>query len=90
MPDIPGAHCKQAGMNRNSIGVCFVGNFDEVPPPPEAWEAGLKVVAYFCKRYGIPIENIIAHRDYATYKTCPGKLFDMAKFKMDLEPLLPE
>jgi len=90
VPDRPGAHCKQAGMNKRSIGVCFVGNFDEAPPSQEMWDKGLQIVSYFCKRHGIPIENVLAHRDYATYKTCPGLMFDMAKFRMDLEPLLPE
>ena len=90
MPDVNGAHCKQAGMNQKSIGICFVGNFDKAPPSKKVWDAGLKLVAYFCKRHGIPLTNIIAHRDYATYKTCPGKLFDMAQFRMDLESYLPE
>lgn len=90
VPDTPGAHCKQAGMNKKSIGICFVGNYDLAPPPKNVWEAGLKLVAYFCKRHGIPIENVIAHRDYATYKTCPGTMFDMGEFKNGLLPLLPE
>jgi hypothetical protein len=32
-----GAHCKADRMNHRSIGICCVGNFDEVKPPPEQW-----------------------------------------------------
>lgn len=90
MPDEFGAHCKQEGMNRKSVGICFVGNFDKEPPPEAVWEAGLKLVAYFCKRHGIPVENVKAHRDYANYKSCPGDMFDMELFRTHLLKYLPE
>jgi len=80
-----GAHCKQANMNRESIGVCFVGNFDEGDVPEEQWQKGVRVVASLCNVLSIPVENIHGHRDFATYKTCPGKNFNIQHFRLDVE-----
>ena len=35
-----GAHCTQQNMNKKSVGICFVGNFDAEEPPAEQWELG--------------------------------------------------
>lgn len=85
MWDETGAHCKEQGMNRKSLGVCFVGNFDLIEPPLAQWKKGVEFVAMLCRIFVIPVENIKAHRDYATYKSCPGKLFDMDKFRTDVQ-----
>ncbi len=73
-----GAHCKEQGMNFKSIGVCVVGNFDKDTPTDEIYE----LVAAKCKDImsrwpKIKVENIKPHREYATYKSCPGKNFNM-------------
>jgi len=79
-----GAHTKQDNMNRRSIGICFVGNYDNAPPPTEMWRKGLKLVAGLCLTIGIPFDNVRAHHDYAMYKSCPGRKFNMDKFRADL------
>lgn len=76
-----GAHCPQEGMNRKGIGICIVGNFDEAPPPEDIFEKAADHTAWLCRMYRIPVENIGAHRDYASYKSCPGTKFDMGYFK---------
>ncbi len=73
-----GAHCKEQGMNFKSVGICVVGNFDKDTPTDEIYE----LVAAKCKDImsrwpKIKVENIKPHREYATYKSCPGKNFDM-------------
>ena len=35
-PDEEGGHTK--GHNKDSIGVCFIGNFDDSPPPDRQWQ----------------------------------------------------
>jgi N-acetylmuramoyl-L-alanine amidase len=76
------AACKEGKMNERAIHVCCVGNFDTTPPSPQVIDKLIKyVVVPLMKRYKIPIGNIVAHRDYASYKTCPGGLFDMVKFR---------
>jgi N-acetyl-anhydromuramyl-L-alanine amidase AmpD len=72
-------------MNRKSIGICCIGNFDNNPPPNSAWSMLLKLCANISLRYDISVENVKGHSEYAPYKSCPGKAFDMVKFRKDLE-----
>ena len=82
-----GAHCKEAGMNSWSIGVCVVGNFD-VEPPSLAKLYFLRDLCFsLMENYGIPAQNVIGHRDAGLmagydwqrgqFKTCPGRLFPL-------------
>lgn len=80
-----GAHCKSGGMNGKALGVCVVGNFDVECPKPKQWEATIKIVGSLAIVFGIPIERVRGHRDYADYKSCPGKLFDMSLFRNDIK-----
>lgn len=76
------AACKEGKMNERAIHVCCVGNFDNIPPSPQVLSKLVKyVLVPLIKRYKIPWGNIIAHRDYAPYKTCPGGKFDMNKLR---------
>jgi N-acetylmuramoyl-L-alanine amidase len=84
MPNKHGAHCSQFGMNGMSLGICFVGNFDLHKPDPSLWNKGLELVRWLKEVYKIPTENVYGHRDYANYKSCPGKFFDMNTFRRDL------
>lgn len=76
-----GAHCKEAGMNRRGIGLCVIGNFDAAPPPEDLLEMTADETAWLCRMYRITVENVVAHRDFATYKSCPGTKFDMNYFR---------
>ncbi len=79
--DEEGAHC--VGMNQKALGICFVGNFDLAPPPPDQWAAGIRFVRSLLRIADIPIRNVVGHRDYAK-KTCPGEFFDLNRFRKDL------
>ena len=79
-----GAHCKQAGMNSKSIGICFVGNYDETNVPEGMWNVGVKLVAFLCELYNIPTYRIFGHSNFAKYKSCPGNLFDLNLFVNDV------
>ena len=82
MPNEQGAHTK--GMNTSSIGICCVGNFDTAPPTKALLDVLRRVCLYFMSVYGIPPENVYGHREYASYKTCPGKMFSMNQFRKSL------
>lgn len=82
-----GAHAKEEMMNRRSIGICFVGNFDKVAPTPEMWDLGVRLVWGLCDSLVIPIDHVIGHRDVASYKSCPGRKFDLNEFRQDLYKL---
>lgn len=74
-----GAHV--AGHNTGNLGICLVGNFDIAPPPPEQWELALRLVRSLCDVFGITPDLVFGHREFTTAKTCPGKLFDIDKFR---------
>ena len=76
-----GAHT--AGQNNNSVGICFVGNFDLASPAPALWKVGVKLVKSLTNVFGIPASEIHAHNEYAQ-KSCTGKMFDMKRFVLDV------
>jgi len=72
---IEGAHTQ--GHNRDSLGFCFVGNFDEVEPGANRLvEAVVRVIAPWCMQFDIDPENIRGHNEFSS-KTCPGMMFPM-------------
>ena len=79
MLDKKGAHCH--GHNTDSIGICFVGNYDLEKPSKEIWTAGVKLVAFLMKEY--EITDIQGHHYYNPNKSCPGILFNIKQFKED-------
>ena len=74
--DFIGAHCE--GHNRDSLGICFVGNFDIAPPPDAQLALGAKVIKLWMRLFNISSLNIYRHSQFAD-KTCPGTKFDMAQ-----------
>lgn len=79
--DTDGAHCKEHSMNRLGLGVCLVGDYDKFAPKPGAYDILVSLVNVLQMIYDIPVENVVAHRDYAPYKSCPGKMFNMDTFR---------
>lgn len=84
MSDRVGAHVR--GMNANSIGICFIGNYDKDKVSDDMWAAGLRLVRWLQKIYKISTEDIRGHKEFAE-KTCPGKNFDLNLFRSNLTNL---
>lgn len=82
MWDTQGAHTK--GQNRNSLGICFMGNFDSTSPKNRQLIAGAKVIALWLKLFNLTPADVFPHSDFST-KTCPGNLFDMDGLKVFIE-----
>jgi len=81
-----GAHTQ--GYNSDSLGFCFVGNYDLEEPHPEMLAvAARRVLAPWCDHFRIPVEEIHGHREYAS-KTCPGKLFNLDELKFHVRAAL--
>lgn len=78
MPDDQGAHV--AGHNTDNLGICFVGNFDNHPPPDEQLLLGVKLVQYLRTIYNIPLNEIYMHRHFNPHKSCPGHKFPFERF----------
>lgn len=78
--DETGAHAP--GANRDSIGVCIVGNFTRERPDDELLAFAANHVAGFCRELDIEpnTETIVGHRDVTPGRTCPGEAFPMREF----------
>lgn len=77
------AACKEGHMNETALHVCVVGNFDLAPPSDEllAFLARYVVRPWLHDWHMFDPARIVGHRDYATYKSCPGKLFDLNRLR---------
>jgi len=84
LPNIYGAHCRQQGMNRKSIGICVVGCFDTKQPSDVIWDTLVSLTKWLVYIYDINVTNVCGHRKYATHKTCPGRMFDMGRLRADI------
>lgn len=71
-----GAHC--IPRNKDSIGICIVGNFQETVPTDELYMFVADLCRQIMSRH--PIQEIGGHRDYDA-TACPGKNFDVEKVK---------
>ncbi|EKY28909.1 peptidoglycan recognition protein family protein [Clostridium celatum] len=79
-----GAHAKL--HNHNSIGIALAGNFDETKPLKEQMDALINITLYFMKKYDIETKKVLGHRELeGVTKTCPGKLFSMDEFRLELQ-----
>jgi hypothetical protein len=76
--DVRGAHT--LGYNYGSIGICLIGNFEEIQPAQPQIEMLQSLIACLLGRYP-NINRLAGHRDYNPGVTlCPGA---------NLAPLLP-
>lgn len=75
---IQGGHT--LGQNLVAIGICLVGNFDNIEPTKEQYQILAEICRPLMFTFDIPKTELHGHREYA-YKTCPGKLFDLEKLR---------
>jgi len=83
---LDGAHTKVLGhpeFNTEGIGICLIGNFDVERPTARQMAALQLLVQALRARYGIPLERIVGHGEVKN-TDCPGRLFPMESFLMDL------
>lgn len=66
-----GAHCP--GVNDTHLGLCLVGDFSSVPPPPSQVRAAAEKCARWCAEYGISPDEIRPHREFRA-TVCPGEV----------------
>ena len=78
----PAWHCTNYQANLVSIGICFLGNFENIEMSTKQFNAGVKLIKTLMKEYNIPLINILRHRDVvsdishtANSTECPGKNF---------------
>ena len=78
----PAWHCTNYQANLVSVGICFLGNFENIEMPTEQFNAGVELIRALMKQYNVSLINVLRHRDVVsdlTGKTnstqCPGKNF---------------
>jgi hypothetical protein len=78
----PSWHCTNYNANLASIGICFLGNFENIEMPIEQFNAGVSLIKDLMKKYNVTLPNILRHRDIVSDITgragsteCPGKNF---------------
>ncbi len=78
---IHGAHTANMDINRVSIGICLVGNFEKDNEPTyKQLESLASLVSYLSNRYNILESNIVRHNQIVQKTTaCPGKNFPYEK-----------
>ena len=72
-----GAHAE--GNNRNTIGICFEGNFENESMNSKQLYAGRMLIAHIEESYGQKLE-IVKHSDVGK-TACPGKKFPFEELK---------
>ncbi|WP_205847888.1 peptidoglycan recognition family protein [Anaerohalosphaera lusitana] len=83
---VTGAHAKAANnwANRDAIGVCLVGNFNDSRPTSNQLRSLAKLTDFLQRRYGISDSNVFGHRDtprLVKATDCPGRHFPWRTFQ---------
>ncbi len=88
---IHGAHTANMDINRVSIGICLVGNFEKDNEPTyKQLESLASLVSYLAKRYNISKSNIVRHNQVVQKSTaCPGRNFPYEKLMERMTSLQP-
>jgi len=81
-----GAHTRS--HNRNSIGICWIGNYDLSEVPPEMWRMGVRLEASLCELLNIEPSKIYGHNQFNKSKSCPGKKFSILGLQENVRELL--
>lgn len=66
--------CHAGDANYNSLGICFVGNYNIEDMPIEQIKAGQELIKYLSGKYGLNSSNVYKHKDFMN-TDCPGAKF---------------
>ena len=80
-----GAHCRNGGMNRKSIGICCSGHGDINAFTAAQVDTLCSLVNVIRRRNNIDIAHVIGHREAGAAKTCPGTKVDMDELRIDID-----
>lgn len=89
------ANTKIARNSRNmfndfGIGICLIGNFNLDYPEDNIWKESLKLTRKLMNIFNIHTDRVLGHRETYKYfqvnqlKNCPGKYFNLERFRKEL------
>ncbi len=71
-----GAHV--IGYNKDSLGICLIGNFDKKAPTKKQFETLFSFLKEKLKKYNLSAENICGHNEFlGVEKSCPRNFVNM-------------
>lgn len=77
-----GWHATNYTVNLESLGVCFLGNFEKDIMSKPQFDGGVNLLRRLKDKYGIKSDNILRHKDIVSDRTgrkfstlCPGRNF---------------
>lgn len=71
---------KRGLVNRMSIAIVLVGNFQKHPPSPQQKEKLIKLLTRLSREYSIPPERIRGHGEVDNTE-CPGRYLDLNEIR---------
>ena len=80
---LEGAHAP--GRNKDSIGVCLVGDFDEAPPTSLLWRESVRRINDLMIAFNVPVERVLGHKEATLGRTCPGRFFNIEGLRKALK-----
>jgi LysM repeat protein len=83
---LDGGHLASEALNRKSIGICMVGNYDEDKPTRKQMEALHALVEYLLARCHLNTDAVKTHQQInPIYTRCPGRYFPAKNFLKELK-----
>lgn len=80
---IPGAHCIASGMNKKSIGIALIGNFENRRPHPVQIASLNCLLRQLHYKHNIKPANILLHKQVKGSSTkCPGRYFELPSLEL--------
>jgi N-acetyl-anhydromuramyl-L-alanine amidase AmpD len=71
---IDGAHAGNDKYNKQGVGICLVGNFENEEPSSSQLSSLTYLINYLQERCNIPRNQVIMHKHFRK-TACPGRLF---------------
>lgn len=79
---LPGGHLASESLNRVSLGICLVGNFEKSTPTSSQLKALAALTNYLLGRCLLSRSAVKTHQQINTiYTVCPGKKFPITSLK---------
>lgn len=79
---LAGGHLASERLNRISLGICLVGNFEKSTPTPAQLKALAAITNYLLARCRLSPAAVKTHQQINTvYTACPGKRFPIKSLK---------
>jgi LysM repeat protein len=75
---LDGGHMKKLSWNKESIGICLIGNFELRSPTSKQMDSLEGLCEYLIKRCNIPKSKVTTHKIlHKNHTVCPGKYFSL-------------